>query len=443
MGKMEKVIFFSLIISITAIPSCKKDNPVVPPPPEPQKAVTLSQSDVSCTEAFIRVTAADSILPVLINLTRDENSLNSFTLTQTDTVITDTTLQPNSTYTYQTSAVINGVEELSDTLQVHSLNVSSDNFTWQTFTFGDPNYGSSLLRDVLIIDENNIWAVGEIYNDTTAISCNAVHWDGSSWELIKIKTNACGGVDYPPIQAIFAFSSDDILFAHIDGSISHYDGVEFTNDCSLIIQLNGSANKIWGMSRNNFYVVSGNGFIAHLENGQWTKIESGTSTDINDIWGYYDDANAQEAILCVVSNILQQGELRLLAVSNNSAHDTLNWPYNNHWLKSVWFKGKYSPVYVAGGGIKEYKSSVWNELNVTNDFVECIRGSDMNDIIACGDYGFAAHYNGVQWNVYNNLYNDAVFLSAAVKNNTVVVVGYTYSGLLVGKAIVMIGKRIN
>ncbi|MEO8232596.1 MAG: hypothetical protein ABI638_09950, partial [Ignavibacteriota bacterium] len=165
---------------------------------------------------------------------------------------------------------------------------SSHNFTWQNFAFG--GVATSSLFDVAIIDENNIWAVGEIYmNDSLGnpdpISYNAVHWDGQGWELKKIKTNACGGVDYPPIKVIFAFSLNDILFAHIDGSISYFNGVDFTNDCSLITQLSGSVNKIWGISKNDFYVVSDNGFIANYQSGSWTKIESGTTLNINDVWG--------------------------------------------------------------------------------------------------------------------------------------------------------------
>lgn len=154
---------------------------------------------------------------------------------------------------------------------------TSHNFSFQTWTFGE--HSSSVLYDVAIINENDIWAVGEIYmNDSLGqpdpISYNAAHWNGQGWELKMIKTNACGGVTYPPIKAIFAFSEDDILFAHIDGSITHFNGIEFTNDCSLITQLNGSANKIWGQSWEDYYVVSENGFLAHYqgeleENREW------------------------------------------------------------------------------------------------------------------------------------------------------------------------------
>jgi len=66
---------------------------------------------------------------------------------------------------------------------------TSHNFKWQKFTFGQ--HSSSALYDVAIIDENNIWAVGEIYtNDTLGnpdpYAYNALHWDGIKWEVKKI-----------------------------------------------------------------------------------------------------------------------------------------------------------------------------------------------------------------------------------------------------------------
>ncbi|NIR94991.1 MAG: hypothetical protein GWO08_15440, partial [Gammaproteobacteria bacterium] len=100
--------------------------------------------------------------------------------------------------------------------------------------------------------------------------------------------NACGGVVYPPIEAIFAFSANDVLFAHIDGSITHYDGNNFTNDCSLITQLNGSVNKIWGTASNDIYVVGPDGLIAHYNGQDWQRIESGTDVDLMDVWGSPD-----------------------------------------------------------------------------------------------------------------------------------------------------------
>ena len=201
-----QINYFLFVLLLLSAIGCKEEPPVVPPPPESLKAVSLNLIYVSCTEAFIKVTAADSVLPLNISLTKDNSTIANFTLTKTDTVVVDTTLQPSITYTYQTTETINGKEEKSDTLQVKSLAITSNNFTWQTFTFGNPAYGSSLLRDVAIIDENNIFAVGEIYNDTTGVPYNAVHWDGSSWELKKINYNGIPTI----IHSIAVICKNDI-----------------------------------------------------------------------------------------------------------------------------------------------------------------------------------------------------------------------------------------
>ena len=77
----------------------------------------------------------------------------------------------------------------SEAVTVTTMDTTSHNFTWQTFTFGGQG-GSSTLFDVAIINENDIWAVGEmyVYDSTGApVLYNAVHWDGSKWELKRIK----------------------------------------------------------------------------------------------------------------------------------------------------------------------------------------------------------------------------------------------------------------
>ena len=178
----------------------------------------------------------------------------------------------------------------SPLLQITTMDTTSHDFSWETIEFPSP-YGSGVLHDVAIVNENDIWAVRAIFADNAKpwLPYNAVHWDGQQWELKRIKTKACGGVDYPPIRAVFAFSRNDILFAHIDGGITYFDGINFNNDCSLVTQLNGSANKMWGRSRNDLYVVSGNGFIAHYNGG------SGGQITIKDPW-YPDESGVGGAL---------------------------------------------------------------------------------------------------------------------------------------------------
>ena len=80
-----------------------------------------------------------------------------------------------------------------DSTEPDNINTDQDttshNFTFQTWSFGQ--HSSNILYDVAIIDENNIWAVGEIYlNDslgqTDPQAYNAIHWNGVQWEFKRI-----------------------------------------------------------------------------------------------------------------------------------------------------------------------------------------------------------------------------------------------------------------
>ncbi|MCK7525944.1 MAG: glucosyl transferase [Ignavibacteriales bacterium] len=318
------------------------------------------------------------------------------------------------------------MEVRSNGLTVTTLVPTSQNFTWQAYSWG--MHSSSTLYDVAIINENDIWVVGEIYmNDSLGNpdpACyNAVHWDSSgNWQKKKIKTNSCGGVDYPPIKTIFAFSKDDILFAHIDGSISHFNGVEFINDCSLITQLDGSANKIWGIASNDFYVVSSNGFIAHYQNGSWQKIESGTNIDFRDIYGSANEDTNELEIIALASNILAKPGKRLLRIKNQTVQ-TLPDSGLSNYLSTIWFMSdrKYC---LGGQGYYESRTfgPVWERNTSMPQFhITSIRGAGLNDIVLGGTFGLLMHYNGVSWMNYANItaaYFD-VISSVAIKGNTI------------------------
>ena len=195
------------------------------------------------------------------------------------------------------------------------MDTTSHNFTWQTFTFGG-QAGSCTLYDVAIIDENDIWAVGEIYlldslGQPDPLPYNAVHWDGNEWELKRIQTILRGNLVTVPLTGIFAFSSNDIwmvgsLPIHGDGQNWIMYDVRSTVDPSL------SLSKAWGSSTNDMYFVGNSGSIAHYQNGQWSRIESpigagGTELNIQDIYGAYNNQTGNYEILAVASDYGQAG----------------------------------------------------------------------------------------------------------------------------------------
>jgi hypothetical protein len=433
-----QINYFLLVLLLLSAAGCKEEPPVTPPPPEPPKAVVLSLVDVGCTEAFIKVTATDSVLPLSISLSKDESTFANFMLTKTDTIVINTTLQSNKIYTYQTTELINGKEEKSDTLQVKTLDITSDNFTWNTFTFRDPTYGSSALNDVAIIDENNIVAVGEIYNDTTGIRYNAVQWDGNNWTIKRIPYYYQGQPFYP-IQTIFAFSPNDIWFG--GNGIIHWDGNQYNPiPIPTIVWGPHQINKIWGTSANNLYIVGNDGKIAHYQNGYWSKVESGTTTNVNDIWGTDDSSTNNFTILCTVSSRYQLGDYKLLSISGNTAKEYITWPYTR--LYGVWFNSPQK-IYIVGSGAYLYRNNSLNTINLsTNYFLTRVKGNALNDIYITASDAQVFHYNGINWNeVFNGI--DGGYEGMDVKGNTVVLVGYNIEGGMVGKAVVTVGKRMN
>jgi len=398
-----------------------------------QAALGLDLQDFSCTEAWIEVQIGSNDKTANIYIKKNGEIIQTVNVGQSSTLYYFDSLLPNTNYTFDAVTYEDGKEVKSNPVTFTTLDTTSHNFSWQTFTFGQ--HSSSTLYDVAIINENNIWAVGEIYlNDSLGnpdpTSYNAVHWNGTNWELKKIKTNACGGVDYPLIKSTFAFSSNDILFAHIDGSISHFNGIEFTNDCSLITQLNGSANKIWGISKNNFYVVSGNGFIAHYQNGSWTKIESGTTSIIGDAWGITN--NGISTVYCTVSSFFEPQQDRKILKIVNGKVDSISWQ-ENRLLYSCWTNSN-NYLYVCGSGVYQNKSGQWRQENLPSVSMNMVRGNAINDIFIIGDFGLATHFNGSSWQVYNDVFWDIWGL--AFKQNLVAFVGQKN-----GLGYLVIGRR--
>ncbi|MGA9295050.1 MAG: hypothetical protein WBV81_20850, partial [Ignavibacteriaceae bacterium] len=393
---MKETIIFIFIVILVGINSCS--NPTSPPPPtkEQQKAIKLKLVDLSCTEAYINVIASDTVLPVNITLSKDEKALFNFTLTKTDTTVIDTTLQPGKIYIYQTNETIKGETENSDTLQVKTLDTTSSNFTWQTFTFGDASTGSSELYDVAIISEDDIWCVGEINvsdsSENGYTTYNAIHWNSSKWELKKIQFYTfCGqsSTSSYPAKAIFALS-DSIIIVGSASQLAYINGEkQIKTEC---IPLTISINKIWGTSDNDFYVVGNSGSIGHYYNGQWSKIESGTTADIGDIYGASEPVMGVFKILATATAI---NKYQILTLSSSSAKDTLNWQPNKG-LSGIWFDER--STYAGGTDIWINKNNSWQQVTSTGYFFTRVKGTLCNNIYGIGPDG-TVHFNGSIWQI--------------------------------------------
>jgi hypothetical protein len=318
---------------------------------------------------------------------------------------------------------------------------TSHDFTWQVDSIGELTSG---LFDVYAISEDNIWAVGDIKKTDSSgnkLKYNAVHWDGPKWELKRILYR--GG--FWTIETNFAFNSKDIWFE----AFVKWDGSNFIELPIPGILIGQSIKKMWGISSNNIYVVGSGGFIAHYNGSTWQKLNSGTTINLKDVWGFKDSdvvwtcgyaSNSSESILLRYDGVnwetvwkwhFQQG-------SSDSAYEGL--------LSSLWAVDSDSLIVVGGDGVYRQdvdgKSAPRVEKLYLGAFPFRVRGSASNNIFIVGDKGMVWHYNGATWKNFPQLQNpNWVFYSIAVLQNKVVVVGEDYSQVI-QKDIIVTGIRL-
>jgi hypothetical protein len=430
---MKNNMIKTLIILIAVYTGCKEEPPVVPLPPEPKAVLTIQ--DVCCIEAWIKLELENIDLPVNVSLFKDSIPvLQINNLTGNDTIIYTDSLQPNQAYKFQSviQPTNQSMEVKSNELLVTTLTPTSQSYTWQAYSWG--MHSSSEIKDIAIIDESNIWCVGEIYmNDSLGNpepSCyNAVHWDGNNWELKRIYTySSCNPVDYAPLKAIWAFSENNIAVTS-GGSIGWFDGNTNRADCGIRSILTGSINKLWGSSSNDLYAVGNNGNIAHYNGQSWSKIESGTDLNINDIWGISDGNGGFNKYLAAYNAMLKLDANKNLSriEAESGMHIFSIWGYTNQL------------IYVVGGENDAlYKNYKWEIINdpLVNTLYR-IKGQNYNDVFGISSLGTILHFNGYNWGSIN-VPVENIFLKLDVKGNVISTVGWQGK-----KAVITIIRRNN
>jgi hypothetical protein len=332
-------------------------------------------------------------------------------------------------YTYQAVRMQDSVAiDASANMQLTTLDTTSHNWVFSLDTLGDGS--SSILYDVAIMSDSNIWAVGEIYlNDSSGQldprRYNLAIWDGTSWRIERLMYQGSP----PVLRSVFAFAENDVWL----DPWFHWNGQTFQQASIDSMFIGVGINKMWGSPDGRLYVVGNGGFIAdRTTSGTWQRVESGTSAGLYDIAGY-PHANGG-TILAVVSST---NEHRILSLTPSSARDTLAWPVSR-LLGSVWMSNRFV-VYAGGVSVWRHRGSGWSQMQGLpgNVFLTGVRGSKENNIFAVSWGGLLAHFNGVSWHQFTEILAYFHFRSVAVSDNLVVAVGFT-SG---PAAAVAIGRR--
>jgi hypothetical protein len=406
--------------------------------PDELKQITIELEDISAIEAWVRVKSFNIELPIGINLFINSKLAKQVTLNDDDSVILLNSLLPNTNYSINAS--IGDIS--SDVISAVTIDTTSHDYNWEIFTFGE--HSSSILDDIVIISENNILVVGKIYlNDSSGQSdndaYNAVHWDGISWNLLRIKYyGQCSGVVYPPLGSIWAYEDTSFIVTN-GGSIGWYDGTEIILDCDINSLLTGAINTIWGKNSNDIYVGGNIGNLFHYNGNSWIKIETGTELDIYNIYGFTN--NKVDGIYAVAAKNFVSAERKLFKIEGSSIKEQ---PTNGiqSGIRSFWSKNGNLSYIVGHGLFRKYdinSSNSWKDIgDITRYYLYSIDGVNYNDIISSGSFGELLHFNGNTWRSYRNVtqLEAGAWKAVKIKDNIIVAVGYDNP-----KAKILIGKR--
>jgi hypothetical protein len=323
---------------------------------------------------------------------------------------------------------------------------TSHDFEWKIYTFDSP-YGSGDLYDVTIIDENDLWVVGEIYSDSLDHDnpYNALHWDGEKWEFNKVNFyTICGqnGLTVYPARSLLFCDENRIIVAMDGNEITIIDsGIQQTIIC---LPVSFSISKLWGSDCNDFYCVGFDGHIVRYNNEVWNIIETDTNIHFRDIWGSRNEKTGELEILAVASYMYGGRGLDLVKISGTTVEhlDTTGLSISE---ATLWFEaGKC--YYMGGDGLfykQNLQDSAWKKIEGLPPYYKtAIRGNNENDIFVVGAYCWVSHFNGKNWFTYNGKdfpYFHGTFNSVCFKNNLVVAVGIL--GPTAEKVIILKGIR--
>ena len=275
-----------LLFSVVLICSCTL-------PEEPGQRIRLEAVHAGVTALTLKISAPGEPLPWSFSLHRDDSTLLTGRVAATDTLLTDYGLEPARVYRYRASLLEDGqVVDESPGLPLATRDTTSHAVVWTVDTLG---IWGTRLYDVAVIDEDDIWVVGEIYTDEPdTVHGNpfsvytAAHWDGTEWEMILVPAlTDWGAIARSAIFTIFKVSENELVMFSEAGSYVQWVNGEWYSEYVEARPLYVYA--AWGTSLSNLYFVGRDGGITNYDGSTFTLQETGTLLPLHDIYGLDSD----------------------------------------------------------------------------------------------------------------------------------------------------------
>jgi hypothetical protein len=200
-----------------------------------------------------------------------------------------------------------------------------------------------------------------------------------------------------------------------------------------------SVEKIWGLSRNDFYIVGYGGNIAHWDGKRWTKIESGTDVSFKSI------AKGLDEEVYVSGSSSNNRYHILLKINKDKNVEVQPIPPGS---EGIYFVSSAKEILFLSGIVGVY----WKHLKYDKSYTFISRlnyatygmkSDNYNNLFLVTALSKIFHFNGMNLMSLNHPLSGelATLRSVDVKNDFVVVVGERIQNMFSGTAVILIGKR--
>jgi len=446
--KAQTAMFTVFLILITVITMSCRECPTEPDNPD----LYISAPYVETSIVWLKISSPDSTSRKSFIVQRDSVVVLETSFSGKDTIITDKTVQPNTSYTYTLNYVNSGkIQDEIESVTVTTLNISNSDFTWEVYYFGAQGR-ENWFRSVSINNENDIWIVGifqywgwdTTYNEYAYLRNNVLHWNGADWDTL--------GVAPQP----FVLSSLDAVCAIDDSTVwVGVTALALLQDgewkaCTDSPDL-GWMMDIYGNSLSNTYFTYYNGGIAHYNGTSFEIMSSGTTTDLQDIDGNdervfvtgFSTTAGYDKLLLEYKNGQWQKVFSSQSASGDLSNGDLGRPYSVKALDDV------AVISTAAAATVKYYyhddiMDVWPEkATPLRNYVsvERIDGNAINDLALITNGGQIVHYNGRDYlTIFDydvtDYPGDPVIWGGDFKDDIICAVG-----CVLGQALVIIGRR--
>ena len=425
--------------------------PIVPPTTPDSLRVELTIEDFGAKDVCLRVTLPDSADGRTVWVNRNGKTLVVIGVQNRDSLLTDTTVSPATTYRYEAFRLNHQGDTLAiATTSVTTLGLTSHAFKYVIDTLGVMN---SWLLDVAIADDGTIWAVGQVkIRDSTGkiedVAHNVVKWNGKEWEYLKMYFKPeCGRPDSSAGEAKSIFISNDrrIWIGGAPAVLYQYQPDGMFNSLCIPQQIrHGTIQKIYVKNNRSLYAAGTSGTIYYWD-GNWSRQQTETDLGLTDIadtkaglfaCGISHNINKTAGVVLKQDGIYWKKVIEGFFEGSGFRESELfkTQLYGN--IESIW-QDERGTLYACGNMLYQFKNGKWGFVRAFQDrlyddqtrgYLHSIRGTASNDIFVFGERNTIRHFNGATWQQVEPPFDHnspILWYHSDIRNNVIVGVGTT------------------